>query len=133
MAGFQDDQGRPGSGVCPSSEPPERAILDTSVIIAADIAPLPGVLAISAITLAELQFGVKHRPLRRAGRTRGDHRHLTSHLQVVHLVSWRHTLITVQEIRHIHHLALTLVWQVSPHPDASDAEAPGNFRRHDWP
>ena len=41
------------------------------------------------------------------------------------------TLITVQEIRHIHHLALTLVWQVSPHPDASDAEAPGNFRRHD--
>lgn len=40
-------------------------------------------------------------------------------------------LITVQEIRHIHHLALTLVWQVSPHPDASDAESPGNFRRHD--
>ena len=36
----------------------ERAILDTSVIIAADIAPLPGVLAISAISLAELQFGV---------------------------------------------------------------------------
>nr|NLI50175.1 Fic family protein [Propionibacterium sp.] len=41
------------------------------------------------------------------------------------------TLITVQEIRHIHHLALTLVWQVSPHREASDAEAPGNFRRHD--
>nr|NLI50181.1 type II toxin-antitoxin system VapC family toxin [Propionibacterium sp.] len=41
-----------------ATEPPERAILDTSVIIAADIAPLPGVLAISAITLAELQFGV---------------------------------------------------------------------------
>jgi len=41
------------------------------------------------------------------------------------------TLITVQEIRHIHHLGLTLVWQVSPHPDASDAESPGNFRRHD--
>ena len=39
-------------------EPPERAILDTSVIIAGDIAPIPGVLAISAITLAELQFGV---------------------------------------------------------------------------
>lgn len=37
---------------------PERAILDTSVIIAADVAPIPGVLAISAITLAELQFGV---------------------------------------------------------------------------
>ena len=41
------------------------------------------------------------------------------------------TLITVQEIRHIHHLALALVWQASPHPDASEAESPGNFRRHD--
>lgn len=39
-------------------EPPARAILDTSVIIAGGIAPIPGVLAISAITLAELQFGV---------------------------------------------------------------------------
>ncbi len=41
-----------------ATEPPERAILDTSVIIAGDVAPIPGVLAISAITLAELQFGV---------------------------------------------------------------------------
>lgn len=41
-----------------SPRPRERAILDTSVIIASDIAPLPGVLAISVITLAELQFGV---------------------------------------------------------------------------
>lgn len=43
-----------------SSTPPvpERAILDTSVIIAGDVAPIPGVLAISVITLAELQFGV---------------------------------------------------------------------------
>jgi Fic/DOC family len=41
------------------------------------------------------------------------------------------TLITVQEIRHIHHLTVGLVWQVSPHPEATDAEAPGNFRRHD--
>lgn len=40
-------------------------------------------------------------------------------------------LITVQEVRHIHHLAMSLVWQVSPHPDATDAEAPGNFRQHD--
>lgn len=37
---------------------PERAILDTTVVLAGDIAPIPGVLAISAITLAELQFGV---------------------------------------------------------------------------
>lgn len=36
----------------------ERAILDTSVVIASDVAPIPGVLAISVITLAELQFGV---------------------------------------------------------------------------
>jgi Fic/DOC family len=41
------------------------------------------------------------------------------------------TLVTVQEIRHIHHLAMSLVWQVAPHPDARDSESPGNFRRHD--
>lgn len=35
-----------------------KAILDTSVIIAAGIEPLEGELAISAITLAELHFGV---------------------------------------------------------------------------
>jgi predicted nucleic acid-binding protein len=35
-----------------------RAILDTSVVIATDIAPLEGELAVSAITLAELHFGV---------------------------------------------------------------------------
>lgn len=35
-----------------------RAILDTSVVIATDIGPLEGDLAISAITLAELHFGV---------------------------------------------------------------------------
>jgi predicted nucleic acid-binding protein len=35
-----------------------KAILDTSVVIATDIAPLEGELAISAITLAELHFGI---------------------------------------------------------------------------
>lgn len=35
-----------------------KAVLDTSVIIASGIGPLEGELAISAITLAELQFGV---------------------------------------------------------------------------
>ncbi len=35
-----------------------RAILDTSVVIAADVLPLEGELAVSAITLAELHFGV---------------------------------------------------------------------------
>lgn len=36
----------------------QRAILDTSVVIADSVAPIPGVLAISAVTLAELHFGV---------------------------------------------------------------------------
>lgn len=35
-----------------------KAILDTSVVIATDVAHLDGELAISAITLAELHFGV---------------------------------------------------------------------------
>jgi toxin FitB len=35
-----------------------RAVLDTSVVIASEVAPLEGELAISAVTLAELHFGV---------------------------------------------------------------------------
>jgi len=35
-----------------------RGILDTSVLIAEDITPIPGELAISVISIAELQFGV---------------------------------------------------------------------------
>jgi predicted nucleic acid-binding protein len=35
-----------------------RGILDTSVLIADDVAPLPGELAISVVSLAELHFGV---------------------------------------------------------------------------
>lgn len=35
-----------------------RVVLDTSCVIAGDVAPIPGVLAISVITVAELQFGV---------------------------------------------------------------------------
>lgn len=35
-----------------------RAVLDTSVVLAADVGPLPDELAISAATLAELHFGV---------------------------------------------------------------------------
>jgi predicted nucleic acid-binding protein len=37
---------------------PVRALLDTSVVIAADVGPLDGELAISSVTLAELHFGV---------------------------------------------------------------------------
>lgn len=35
-----------------------RGILDTSVLIATDVAPIPGELAISIVSVAELQFGV---------------------------------------------------------------------------
>lgn len=35
-----------------------RGILDTSVLFATDVAPIPGELAISVASLAELQFGV---------------------------------------------------------------------------
>jgi hypothetical protein len=35
-----------------------KAVLDTSVIIATDVPPVPGDLAISAATVAELHFGV---------------------------------------------------------------------------
>jgi predicted nucleic acid-binding protein len=35
-----------------------RGILDTSVLIATDIEPLPGELAISVVSLAELHYGV---------------------------------------------------------------------------
>lgn len=35
-----------------------RAVLDTSVVIAPDVTPLPGELAISCVTIAELHLGV---------------------------------------------------------------------------
>jgi toxin FitB len=35
-----------------------RGVLDTSVLVAADVQPLPGELAISVISLAELHYGV---------------------------------------------------------------------------
>jgi hypothetical protein len=36
-------------------------------------------------------------------------------------------LLTMSEVRHIHHLAMTPVWDVAPHPDATDREGPGSF------
>lgn len=35
-----------------------RGVLDTSVLIATDVTPIPGELAISVASIAELQFGV---------------------------------------------------------------------------
>jgi len=40
-------------------------------------------------------------------------------------------LISLTEVRHVHEMAMTPVWHVSPHPDATAAESPGSFRQHD--
>jgi fido (protein-threonine AMPylation protein) len=39
--------------------------------------------------------------------------------------------VSLTELRHIHRVALTPVWDVAPHPDATDSERPGSFREHD--
>ncbi|WP_407318889.1 Fic family protein [Isoptericola halotolerans] len=41
------------------------------------------------------------------------------------------TLVTLAEVRQIHTTLMTPVWNVAPHPDASDRETPGSFREHD--
>lgn len=40
-------------------------------------------------------------------------------------------VLSLAEVRQLHHTALSPVWEVAPHPDALDREAPGNFRQHD--
>ncbi|MGH2879924.1 MAG: Fic family protein [Solirubrobacteraceae bacterium] len=46
--------------------------------------------------------------------------------------TWRSgKLLSLTELRHIHSLALTPVWDVAPHPSAGEDERPGSFRRHD--
>ena len=40
-------------------------------------------------------------------------------------------VLTISEVRHVHHLAMTPVWDVAPHPDATAREGPGSFREHD--
>ncbi len=40
-------------------------------------------------------------------------------------------IVTLTEVREIHRLAMTGVWEVAPHPDAEDRERPGSFRRHE--
>lgn len=39
-------------------------------------------------------------------------------------------LLTLAEVRQVHQLIMTPVWDVAPHPYASLEEKPGNFRRH---
>lgn len=41
------------------------------------------------------------------------------------------SLLTLTEVRHVHKMALGPVWEVAPHPNATDKEAPGSFREHD--
>ncbi len=40
-------------------------------------------------------------------------------------------LISVTEVREAHYRSMSPVWQVAPHPDATDREGPGCFREHD--
>lgn len=40
-------------------------------------------------------------------------------------------LLTLAEVREVHRLAMTPVWDVAPHPQATPREGPGSFREHD--
>jgi len=40
-------------------------------------------------------------------------------------------VLTLQDVRHAHALAMSPVWAVGPHPDALPEETPGGFRQHD--
>ncbi len=40
-------------------------------------------------------------------------------------------LISLAEVRHIHTLTMTPVWDVAPHAQATEREGPGSFREHD--
>ncbi len=39
--------------------------------------------------------------------------------------------VTLTEVRHVHKLALGPVWDISPHPSATEKERPGSFREHE--
>jgi hypothetical protein len=40
-------------------------------------------------------------------------------------------LLTITELRNVHRTLMAKVWEVSPHPDATERETPGSFREHD--
>ena len=42
-------------------------------------------------------------------------------------------ILTLTEIRQVHRMAMTPVWDVEPHVDATSREGPGNFREHEMP
>jgi len=39
--------------------------------------------------------------------------------------------ISLAEVRRVHEMAMSLVWDVAPHPDATPREGPGSFREHE--
>lgn len=39
--------------------------------------------------------------------------------------------MTITEVRSVHQQVMQRVWDVAPHPDATQEEGPGSFRRHD--
>ncbi|QHC57750.1 Fic family protein [Rathayibacter sp. VKM Ac-2760] len=52
--------------------------------------------------------------------------------QAMEPTSWGHdSLVVVTEVRRIHAVMMAKAWDVAPHPDAQDSEAPGNWRRHE--
>ncbi len=52
--------------------------------------------------------------------------------QAVDPGDWRGDgFVTVTELRHVHDLTMSKVWEVAPHPDAGPREGPGGFRCHD--
>ncbi len=40
-------------------------------------------------------------------------------------------VVTLTEVRHVHRMAMQPVWDVAPHPAATEREAPGGFREHE--
>ncbi len=41
------------------------------------------------------------------------------------------SLLTMAEVRYVHSMAMDPVWDIAPHPSATDRETPGSFREHD--
>ena len=52
--------------------------------------------------------------------------------QAIQPGAWRSgEILSMTELRQVHRMAMTPVWDAAPHPDATDREGPGNFREHD--
>jgi len=46
--------------------------------------------------------------------------------------NWGHdSIVTMTEIRELHRLTMSHVWDVAPHPSATQQEMPGSFRQHE--